>query len=612
MVSLQNNDIIGFAANFPNQIFKRCIKNGFEFSLMVVGQSGLGKSTFLNTLFMAELHDLKHDSILKQLDIDFMKQLQDRVNIVPLIAKADTLTQNELCRFRQQIMDDMRKNNISFYKFPEQFNYEQQPSVLGVTTNGKTQNQYTGGNNISFQLEKRIPFAIVGSTHVKELLVGDGEVVSKQKFRVREYPWGMVEVDNLAHNDFIALRDMIFRDNLLDLIETTKYLHYENYRMCNLSNNSFDEDSFTQIEEEILARQLEAEDTRRKQEALFNEGVAIREQRLMERALAMDKEEKENRKALEEKKALLDKLKQEIIDLKKRMTTAFNNLPELPTSTTIKPAKIPRLNSTTVPSLPIISSKGIPQQNLDIFSSFFTTKPSSKLGLVLHKAEVEGRDYQQKLISKEEQAINPPNYNIIDKFVRDQDQLAIKWQERIQEKEIREDLTRKIQARDKQLRDRKLGLEGKENQKAKKEKRESKKRGNTLATELPTIKPAKIPRLNSTTVSALPLISCKGILQNDSKNFYTFFTTKPSSKLGLVLHKAEVEGRYYQQKLITKEEQTINPPNYSIIDKLFDDQDEFDMNWQERIQEKEIREDLTRKIQARDKQLHDRKGSNKF
>lgn len=75
VASARSIDYVGFA-NFPNQVFRRCIKNGFEFTLMVVGefllkskifdlwilgQSGLGKSTFLNTLFMAELHDLKSD-----------------------------------------------------------------------------------------------------------------------------------------------------------------------------------------------------------------------------------------------------------------------------------------------------------------------------------------------------------------------------------------------------------------------------------------------------------------------------------------------------------------------------------------------------------------------
>lgn len=41
---------------------------------------------------------------LKMLDIAFLRSLQDRVNIVPVIAKADTLTQNELTRFKQNVI----------------------------------------------------------------------------------------------------------------------------------------------------------------------------------------------------------------------------------------------------------------------------------------------------------------------------------------------------------------------------------------------------------------------------------------------------------------------------------------------------------------------------
>jgi len=41
---------------------------------------------------------------LKQLDIAFMQALQDRVNIIPVIAKADTLTPNELGRFKQHVI----------------------------------------------------------------------------------------------------------------------------------------------------------------------------------------------------------------------------------------------------------------------------------------------------------------------------------------------------------------------------------------------------------------------------------------------------------------------------------------------------------------------------
>jgi len=57
--------------------------------------------------------------------------------------------------------------------------------------------------------------------------------------------------------------------------------------MRNLPQSSFDDDPFTQLEKEISARQLESEDTRRKRQALFSEGVAVRERRLMERALAV-------------------------------------------------------------------------------------------------------------------------------------------------------------------------------------------------------------------------------------------------------------------------------------------------------------------------------------
>lgn len=51
-----------------------------------------------------------------------------------------------------------------------------------------------------------------------------------KKLRYREYPWGIVEVENLDHNDFIPLRDMVVRTNLIDMIDVTRNVHYENFR----------------------------------------------------------------------------------------------------------------------------------------------------------------------------------------------------------------------------------------------------------------------------------------------------------------------------------------------------------------------------------------------
>lgn len=40
---------------------------------------------------------------LKPLDIEFMKQLHNKVNIVPVIAKADALTKKEVLRLKMRV-----------------------------------------------------------------------------------------------------------------------------------------------------------------------------------------------------------------------------------------------------------------------------------------------------------------------------------------------------------------------------------------------------------------------------------------------------------------------------------------------------------------------------
>lgn len=41
---------------------------------------------------------------LKQVDIEFMKQLHEKVNVIPVIAKADTLTPEECARFKKTVL----------------------------------------------------------------------------------------------------------------------------------------------------------------------------------------------------------------------------------------------------------------------------------------------------------------------------------------------------------------------------------------------------------------------------------------------------------------------------------------------------------------------------
>jgi len=43
----------------PEQVHRKSIKKGFEFTLLVLGDSGLGKSTLVNSLFMTNIYDDK-------------------------------------------------------------------------------------------------------------------------------------------------------------------------------------------------------------------------------------------------------------------------------------------------------------------------------------------------------------------------------------------------------------------------------------------------------------------------------------------------------------------------------------------------------------------------
>ena len=46
---------LGFS-NVPQQVHRKSVKKGFEFTMMVCGQSGLGKSTFVNALLATDLY----------------------------------------------------------------------------------------------------------------------------------------------------------------------------------------------------------------------------------------------------------------------------------------------------------------------------------------------------------------------------------------------------------------------------------------------------------------------------------------------------------------------------------------------------------------------------
>ena len=56
---------------------------------------------------------------VKQLDIEVMKKLHDRVNLIPVIAKADTMTVEELKQFKASVLNVINENKLQIYEFPD-------------------------------------------------------------------------------------------------------------------------------------------------------------------------------------------------------------------------------------------------------------------------------------------------------------------------------------------------------------------------------------------------------------------------------------------------------------------------------------------------------------
>ncbi|VEU22643.1 DEKNAAC103616 [Brettanomyces naardenensis] len=145
---------------------------------------------------------------LRPLDIQCLKAIGERCNVIPIISKGDLLTEEERALNKQLIMKNIRDSNIQVYDFSTCFeDIEEELPGLGA--------------------KNMVPFSIVSGTERK--------LIDNVEYKVRKLPHGIVKVDDPSHSDFLLLRTCLLGACLQDLKDTTHEIFYERYRTEKLS-----------------------------------------------------------------------------------------------------------------------------------------------------------------------------------------------------------------------------------------------------------------------------------------------------------------------------------------------------------------------------------------
>lgn len=139
-------------------------------------------------------------------ELELIKELQKRTSVIPIVSKADTLMPHEYEALKVQIRDVLKREGV--VDFPPVVDINDEEWVLREAQ----------------EIRARFPlFTTAGYTHIKDDEAG-------KPVRLREYPWGTVNLERDDWNDLFYAQRLIVRSFFEFLRVHTEQVIYEQFR----------------------------------------------------------------------------------------------------------------------------------------------------------------------------------------------------------------------------------------------------------------------------------------------------------------------------------------------------------------------------------------------
>lgn len=221
---------------------------------------------------------------LKSIDLVCLRQLQKRVNVIPVIAKADSITSEEMAKFKQLLKEEFQRNELELFEPDE---YEGCPDY-----------------------QSHFPFSVIASK--------DEISVAGEKSRVRRYPWGIVEIENEEHSDFAKLREMLLRTHMSALMQRTHAVLYERFRKVKLQSMGF-------IDNDPSSKSVSLRETYEQKRKVYLAELSRKEEEMRQLFVQKVKRKEAELKAAEaELTSRFEKLRKQHLDEQKDLQTQFS------------------------------------------------------------------------------------------------------------------------------------------------------------------------------------------------------------------------------------------------------------------------------------------------